>query len=659
MSVATPSAQGRPDTRQFDLLCLSVAVALAPHLQRLPLWLGPPLLLLVALRAWLRRRATFAVSSWLRVPLAGLLLLLVIVEYGNVFGRAPGAALACGLLALKLLETESIRDARVVVGFSAFVLMSALLFNQALTATLLLCAALIVPLAALVVLQPTVARHPRPLMTAFRVGGTLVLAGLPAALAAFVLIPRLSAPLWGSPGWDEQARIGLNDSMQPGSMTDLLVDDTPSMRVYFDGGPPAPAQQYFRAIVLWDFDGATWTRGDTRAYLRPEPVEDARLIYDYRVVIEPTRRHWVPALDVPLEAPDQTRLGSDHTITSFAPIAQPKEFALRSATRYRLATELTSAERTRALGYPAAFNPRTIALAEQWRREGLDERAIVRTALALFNAGFTYTLTPPLLGRHSIDEFLFETRAGYCEHFSSAFVFLMRASGIPARVVTGYQGGWWNPIGDYLLVRHSDAHAWAEVWQTGRGWVRVDPTAAVSPQRVEQGASAANRGADWFGGEFLRDLRNQFDSVNRLWTTAVIQFNALRQSQMLGRFGIRDLTPEHLLALLTGAIVVLLLVATVWALRGTRGPRRGDRLDAAWERLRRRLARRGVPVSPQQGPLDFAAAVHRRSAQADAAFDALVARYIALRYGAAEPTAEQVRAFGREVRKFRVPSAVQ
>lgn len=657
--MSTPSPAGtRPDTRQFDLLSLSVAVALAPHLGRLPLWLGPPLIVLVALRAWLRRRGTFAVSSWLRVPLAGLLLLLVIVEYGNVFGRAPGAALACGLLALKLLETESIRDARVVIGFAAFVLMSALLFNQSLTTTILLCIALSVPLTALILLQPTLSGHPRALAKAFRIGGTLMLAGLPAALAAFVLIPRLSAPLWGSPGWDEQARIGLNDSMQPGSMTDLLVDDTPAMRVYFDGVPPPPAQQYFRAIVLWDFDGATWTRGDTRAYLRPEPVEDPGLLLDYRVVIEPTRRHWVPALDVPLDAPEQTRLSSDHTIASFAPIAQPKEFTLRSATRYRLATDLTSAERTRALGYPAAFNPRTLALAEQWRRDGLDEVQIVRTALALFNAGFTYTLTPPLLGRHSIDEFLFETRAGYCEHFSSAFVFLMRASGIPARVVTGYQGGWWNTIGDYLLVRHSDAHAWAEVWQTGRGWVRVDPTAAVSPQRVEQGAAAANRGGDWFGGEFLRDLRNRFDSVNRLWTTAIIQFNALRQSQMLGRFGIRDLTPEHLLALLTGAIVVLMITATAWALFSGRSPRRGDRLDAVWERLRRRLARSGVAVTPQQGPLDLAAAAHRHWSRPDTPFDALVARYVGLRYGAVEPTAEQVRAFGREVRKFRVPSGV-
>lgn len=646
----------RPDTRQFDLLCLSVAVALLPHLVRLPLWLGPPLLLLVGLRCWLRRRGRFAVSSWLRVPLAGLLLLLVIVEYGNVFGRAPGAALACGLLALKLLETERIRDARVVVGFAAFVLMSALLFNQSLVMTLALCAALVVPLATLVLLQPSMAGRPRAIGTAFRTGGLLLLAGLPAALAAFVLTPRLSTPLWGSPGWDEQARIGLNESMQPGSMTDLLVDDTPAMRVYFDAAPPPPAEQYFRAIVLWDFDGATWTRGETRAYLRPEPVEDLRSVHTYQVVIEPSGRHWVPALDVPLDAPDQTRLSSDHTLASYAPIAQPREFRLRSAARYRLAPTLTSAERTRALAYPAAFNPRALALAATWRRQGLDEAAIVQTTLALFNAGFTYTLSPPLLGRDSIDEFLFDTRAGYCEHFSSAFVFLMRSAGIPARVVTGYQGGWWNPVGDYLLVRHSDAHAWAEVWLSGRGWVRVDPTAAVSPQRVQQGAAATNRGLDWFGGEFLRELRNQFDSVNRLWTTAVIQFNALRQSQMLGRFGFPDLAPEHLLGLLVGAIVVLLGAATYWTLRSGRRPR-GDALDAGWNRLRERFARAGVAISPQQGPLDFGAAVRRRWPQPGEAFEQLLARYVALRYGG-EPSPEQVRAFRREAGKLRVPSDV-
>ena len=201
------------------------------------------------------------------------------------------------------------------------------------------------------------------------------------------------------------------------------------------------------------------------------------------------------------------------------PVTQPREYRVRSAARYTLSVNLSAQERNRALALPEGFDPRTRALVQSWRSEGLGDDAVVRAALDLFHRSFTYTLNPPLLGRDSIDDFLFETRKGFCEHYASAFVVLMRAAGIPARVVIGYQGGWWNAAGDYLLVRNSDAHAWAEAWMPSRGWMRVDPTAAVSPARIELGAEAANDSTAWSQAAWLHTLRNRFDVDQRTLDT--------------------------------------------------------------------------------------------------------------------------------------------
>ena len=215
------------------------------------------------------------------------------------------------------------------------------------------------------------------------------------------------------------------------------------------------------------------------------------------ITLEPTDRRWLPTLDLPFVAPSGARFSSARELVADDTVSQPREYRVRSSSRYTFAPTLARQERARALALPEGFDPKTRALAGDWRAANADDIGVVRAALDLFHASFKYTLQPPLLGRDSIDDFLFSTRQGFCEHYASAFVVLMRSAGIPARVVTGYQGGWWNDSGGYLLVRNSDAHAWAEVWIAGRGWVRVDPTAAVSPARIELGAAAANDATSW------------------------------------------------------------------------------------------------------------------------------------------------------------------
>lgn len=623
-----PPSERPIDTRAFDLLSLTMALVLGLHAPHLPWWLAIALALILGWRWWQRRRHAGRVPRWLKLPLLALLTLAVIVQYGNIFGRAPGAALAVGLLILKLLETEVARDVRVGISFACFALMVALLFDQGLVTTVVVALA-------------------------------LTAAALPLALLAFLLVPRLSSPLWGAPAQD-QARTGLSDSMTPGNFTDLLTDDHPAMRVSFDGAPPAPDQRYFRAYVMWHFDGRSWRRLDPRYAppRQPAPLEVASSV-PYRISLQPTWRRMLPMLDVPLQAPAQATLQADREVMADKPVNDPLDYVGRSALRYRLQPELDERSRRLGLSLPADFNPRTHALAAQWRqRYGSDDAAIVQAALALFHdGGFRYTLAPAPLGRDSVDDFLFDTHEGFCEHYSSAFTVLMRAAGIPARVVTGYQGGYWNKLGDYLLVRYSDAHAWSEVWLAGRGWVRVDPTGAVRPERVSLGAAAAAGGQlAWYRHDWLQGLRNRWDIVNRWWDQGVIGFDALRQRGLLTPFGIRDADTATLGVLLAIGGVLFIAIGLAWALL-RRQPR--DPLRDALRELERKLARHGIARRPAEGPQHYLSRAARALPGQREELASLMRSYLELRYAHDEPPTEPLRAFQHAVRDFRIVDVVK
>ncbi len=640
----------RLDRLQFERTAIAVAATIATHLAHLPPWLAAALAAAIALRVFARRRGSATISSWTRVLLTVLLLVVIVTRYGNVFGRGPGSALACGLLGLKLLETERTRDARVAIGFSSFVLMSSLLFTQSLLFCTLVGGVLVLILAALSALQPAPLRARRPLRADLRLAGILLAASMPLGAAAFVLLPRLQAPLWGSRD-DGLGRSGLSETMAPGQFSQLMQDDSPAFRVEFAASRPPNASLYFRTIVLTDFDGTTWSRrlggprGDAAA-----PVATGRS-YDYTITLEATDRPWMPALDLPLFAPEGTRLDDDQVIVAGRSVTQPREYHLRSDVDAHAAPSLDRRERLRMLRLPAGYGTQARALAQRWREQAKDDRDVVQAALAMFRGSFTYTLSPPLLARDSVDDFLFGSQQGFCEHYASAFVFLMRAAGIPARVVTGYQGGWWS--GSYLLVRQSDAHAWAEVWREGTGWQRVDPTAAVSPARVELGASDANGAQAGFGAEWLRAMRNRFDVASRLWTLSIVRFDALSQRNLLSSLGITDAAQGDLLLALSGVLGLSMLLAAAWSMRETR-VRVGDALDRAWMRFRSRLARTGIVERAAEGPLDLRARVHAAVPALAPAIDPLVDEYVALRYGAAEPTPTRVAALDRRLRAVRL-----
>ncbi len=646
--------------RQFAFVAACVFASVLAHAAHLTLALGALIFALfggVCLQRW---RGGRMLPAWIKVPLVLLLPVIVIVQYGNVFGREPGAALACAMLTLKLTETARRRDALAIVLFASFVLMSALLFDTGLVFTLLLFACLALLLATLRELEPRPAQAAplswrATLLGNLRSGGRALALAIPLAICVFVFFPRLDSPLWNTPS-DASARTGISDSMAPGNIQNLLTDDSPAFRVVFDATPPPHAQLYWRGPVLSDFDGRTWKRPSDPRDASADAAQVSGIPVGYEVTLEPTDKPWLFALDLPLEAPEGARRDRSMSLLRRNPVTELVRYRARSAPDYRFDLQLGERQRAAALALPRGFNPRSVELAQGWRRNLRDETAIMRAALARFHDEFFYTLTPPLLGRDSVDDFMFDTKRGYCEHYAAAFVFLMRAAQIPARVVTGYLGGYFNATGNYLIVRQSDAHAWAEVWLAGKGWVRVDPTAAVSPARVEIGSqAAAGASARWYQSSWILTLRNRFDLINHGWNLFIVQFNSLRQQNLLANFGIEKADYMTLIWILIGSTTTVLIGAALWIMRTPRC--RLDPLDAAYTRFCAKLARAGALRAPAEGPQAYAERLRtltRLPLERNQRVQDLLADYVSLRYACALPSAEAVADFARAVRGLRV-----
>jgi transglutaminase-like putative cysteine protease len=641
----------------FNLLCVTVLCVLAAHAPHLPAWYTAVLAAILVAR-WRQRRRHHRVSAWLRLLMLVAVPVAVVAVYGSPFGREAGAAIVCGLLVVKVLESESLRDARMAVGFACFILMSALLFGQSLAATIVIGLMLLPALATLRALEPGLPET--AWWPAFKPGTVLLAASLPAALLGFLLIPRLATPLWGAPD-SGQGRTGISDRMAPGDIHSLLTDNAVAMRIGFDGAPPPASRRYFRGMVLWEFDGRAWLPGAAAHRTWPPlPVAVHDPVTRYEVTLLPSRRHWMFALDMPIATPEGARMGPDHTLRAIQPIDHTIRYRVASATDYQLAPEgLDARIRAAALQLPEGFDLRARALAARWRTQARgNDIEIVGDALNLFrHGGFVYNLDAPPLGRDSIDDFLFDTKTGFCEHYAGAFTFLMRAAGIPARVVVGYQGGYWNDFAKYLLIRQSDAHAWSEVWLEGRGWVRVDPTAAVS--RIELASTGGAAGDVGGGGsDWWLPWQDRLDVINRWWSQTVVGFDALSQGRLLRPFGVERTTAQMLGMVLAVAIFLALGAGALLAsLRPRHKPR--DRLAAAQARLQSKLARLGIVRGHAEGPRDF----YRRSATTltDSApvLHDLSTDYLALRYAFSEPPPERIRDFVRRVRDFRPRRVVQ
>ncbi len=636
--------------------CAAFAGGVLLHADRVPPWAAGIAALLIAWRLLSAFRGGGNPGVAARALLALVLVAIVLARFHTLNGLAAGTTLLLLMAGLKLLETRTARDQFVMVAAGLFLLLAACLDRQELVRAplyglqaWLCCAAL-----AVVAVPATSVR------TAFSIAGRALLLAVPLALLLFVFFPRLPGAFWAIPRTD-LALSGLSDTMTPGSIGQLATSYDPAFRVQFSGPVPSPEERYWRGPVLHEFDGQSWRRvpGELRPHM---PREYLGAAYHYRVQLEASRQRWWFALDTPTQAPDaRAVLTYDDQIVGAEPLSDPVTFEAVSYTHTRGTEPLDAAVQRQDTALPRSGNPRTRALAESLHARAGSDAALVQAALEyLRTGGFVYSLEPERLGADAVDDFLFRTHVGFCGHYASAFVVLMRAAGVPARVVTGYLGGEWIPYGDYFLVRQSDAHAWAEVWLAGRGWTRVDPTAVVSPERLQRGLldlmpqELPVRARLLHASPWLTHLLQRWDAANAWWTNHVVRFDYDAQLDVLARLGIRSPDARYLGWAFVLALSVWLAVIA-WHVGRSIRPQRTDSLARAYARLCRKLARI-TPRAPHQGPLDFAAALSARRPDVHAAVRPLLERYAELRYGPPAPRtrAEDIRAFGQAVARLSV-----
>jgi len=594
-------------------------ISILPQLTSMPLHLVPITLLPIAWRLLAEFRGWKPMPMLLRIMATALAVAALVITYGGLLGRRAAVSMLVLMLALKLLETFRTRDARIVASLSLFLCATQFLFSQGIPMIVYIICCLLSSLIALMYLHRREAYEflgevpdtGRNLLTELGFGARMVALAFPIGLVLFLLFPRWGSPLWGVPEDALDARSGLSDSMTPGSIQSLFMDDSPAFRATFEGVVPRHSELYWRGPVFWDFDGQTWQSGFLNRNLVAETKPDLETApFVYEVQMEPTEQHWIFALDYPALVPQGTRLSMDYQLFSRRPITQLRDYVMASDPNFLDSPVLKQTFRRAALELPQGFNPRTAELIADWRNETSSDTELIRRALAYFNQQeFHYTLNPPLLSQHTVDEFVFDTRQGFCEHYASAFTVMMRMAGIPARVVTGYQGGWYSDIGAYVLVRQSDAHAWSEVWVRGSGWTRIDPTAAVAPGRVEQGAvDLLAQRRHMLDFEWLRNARNTFDLVQRSWNNWVVAFGSDSQSRLFSVLGWDVVSSAKLVIAMIASVLVIGTVIFLLAplLLKFRSDQNQDPLLRLWQKFIRKLAKAGFVSHPSMGPMELA-----------------------------------------------------
>jgi transglutaminase-like putative cysteine protease len=640
---------------------------------RVPPWVPVAALIFVCWRlavAWRPARVLRLPGTAWRSVMALLLVGAVLVRFRTLNGLSAGTALLVLMGASKLLETRQRRDQYVVIGAGLFLLLAACLDRQGLLRAPLyllhvwLCCAAIAVVSYGAVTTGANAAAMFDGHGAVRAAGRALLFAVPFAIVLFLFFPRLPGAFWSLPRTDS-ASTGLGDTMSPGSITDLTSSYDTAFRVRFEGSVPPPEELYWRGPVLHRFDGYTWSRTPP-TFRRPKPLEYLGTPYRYRVSLEPSSQRWWLALDTPTAKPDaKAYFTDDYELVGVDPIAQTTTFSAVSYTRTRSSAAIDRYSLQRDTAWISGRNEKSQSFARQLRARTADDGAYVDAVLDFFRkGGFEYSLTPPPLAADSIDDFIFNTRRGFCGHFASAFVALMRAAGVPAHVVTGYLGGEWNPSGGYFIVRQSDAHAWAEVWLQGRGWTRIDPTAVVEPERLRRGildllpnaVSAPERllhASPW-----LTQLFQRWDAANTWWNDHVLKFDFNAQLDILGHLGF-DSPDLRTLSWAFAAGLVGWLGWIAWQIGRSTPPPRPDRLARAYSRLCGKMERAGVAREPYQGPLAYAATIRERRPDLENDVRALFEQYATLRYGrrSGETSVTDIAAFERRVAGLRVRQA--
>ena len=649
-------------------LLLAEASVLAPHAGHLPLWMWG-IALFVAGWRWLTHLGRLSYPGRTVKTLAVIAASsAVIFAFGRSFSLESATAFLVAASLLKLLEMRYRRDGCIVVFLGCFVLAVGFLFDQGILAAVYGVVSVWLLLSAQIALhRQTRAGSQSRVM---RLAGLILLASLPMMLVLYLLFPRLT-PLWSFNLHSQEARTGLSDSMSPGDIARLGQSDELAFRVTFAGGRLPPREQlYWRALILDQYDGRRWQMSSGQPPVHwyptgrqlPDGVSD---VVGYEIIQEATGQPWLFALRGVV--PQESRTGvSDHDLLVY-------RREVHNRIRYRAESWLSAPldagglprlEEHQYLLLPAQVNPQARRWAQTLKLQYPGAQAWTEAVLAYFRQqDFYYSLRPPVLGENDIDEFLFNTRKGFCAHYAGAFVFLARAAGIPARVVAGYQGGEWNAGEHYLTVRQYDAHAWAEIWLPERGWSRIDPTAAVAPERIQSGLEAAVQEEGSFladqvfspqkfkGVSWLNQLRLQFDSLNYYWQRWVLSYDGERQKNFLSLvLGLRDY--QTALYILGSSFVVFFLLASLllwWRSR----PAQRSAFMRAWQALQRRGRQLGAEPQPGETAAAYLKRLTQQRPQDKALLQWLANEINRVLYGQEDQASAEMPALVRNIRRVR------
>jgi len=590
-------------------LLVSLAAVLATHTPNLPVWV---IIASIGFGTWrfLMDKYRWPLPKiWLLLPITLLICVGIVFTFKGFFGRDASLSLLMVMCSLKLLETKNIRDYMLVIVMAYFLVGNLFLFSQTITTFGLSIPPLLLLTATLIHISYKNADKPKPIIFYLKLAGQLLLQAVPVMLILFVLFPRIPGPLWGLPQDANSGMSGLGDSLQFGNISNLTKNSAIAFRVQFKGAAPEQSQLYWRGPVLWHQEDRSWTMSSNKIGLQTESLKVFGKRIQYTMTLEPHNRLWMLMLDMPTLIPHDANLTHDYSMIAEKPIRTRLRYDATSFGSYQLGVNLGERERLLNLQINEGENPKTVQLAKSW--QGLSAPDKINTALQRFRQlPFVYTLKPPILGNNPVDDFLFNTKRGFCEHYATSFVYLMRAAGVPARIVTGYQGGEYNPNGSYYIVRQSDAHAWAEVWLANKGWLRIDPTAAVSPERIENGINDSLDETDELplmvraDYPWLKKAYLNWDSVNNSWNQWILGYDDKKQLDFLKKLSGKNMSLQEMLMWMIGIIALILGLTAYFLLRKQKAKLNpAQRLYAQYLKL---LKRAGLTPHNGETTSDFA-----------------------------------------------------
>ncbi len=641
-----------------NAVAFSFLITMLPHLTHLPIWVISITTVSLLWRVLHTYGYLFMVPRWLLIMMVLAGGLGVFAQFWTIAGRDPGLALLTVMTAFKFLESYTHRDILILTFLSYFLLATHFLFNQSIPIALFMLGCLIIITTTLMTINQrddSVALKTRLLASSKLIG-----LSIPIMVVLFILVPRIPGPIWGLTQEQRGGITGLSNDMSPGSISNLISSNEVAFRVNFAGEIPPQEKLYWRGPVMAVFDGRHWTQEKPRIIRHIDTPENTKKT-TYTVTLEPHGKPWLLGLDIPVMILPESIMTSEFQLTSKKPVNDLKRYTLSSALDYRIGVEESFDYLMLTTAVNEDRNPRTIALGRSWANKFDSDTQIIQHALNKFHEQeYVYTLQPPLLGENASDEFLFNTRRGFCEHYASSFALLMRAAGIPARIVTGYQGGELNEVGNYLIVRQSDAHAWTEVWLDEQGWIRIDPTAAVSPNRIEGGLDQALQNEL---ATFKFSRRNalisrmlfSWDSLQHRWNNWVINYDNKKQTRFLSQLGMGIVGWGDMIIALVFSI--MLITGIYWLVGWYRErPAKPARYEIILKQLMKKLSRYGLTKAPSETPNEFLQRVQSENQFKDPQLENIFTAYNRIKYAQGYQKQTIINRFGQMVAQWKFPS---